>query len=665
MTISATARDRATGFGATLRRRRLPKWPLLLVVVAIWVIAWSYLRGRDTLPLGTADLTPLHVWITNQQVAIESGNGIVIRATYALGGYANTVITWLQGLLSTPTGLRPVPQIGWLGVVAAAAWVALATAGWRIALFVGLCFMSFGVLGYWQDSIDLLIMTFVAVAICLLIGLPLGVLMGNSKAATAVITPVLDVMQTIPSFVYLLPMVVFFGIGPAAAVMATLIYALPPVVRISAHGIRTVPRTAIEATDSLGQTRRQRLTKVQMPMAKRTIIVGINQTTMAALSMATIAALISGPGLGVPVLQALQALLVGQAFVPGLAIVIMAIMLDRTTTAVSERSEKVARAGGGNTLLRRGMLTVAGIVALVAVYISHTYLWAAQFPTSISVGSWLQDRVQAASNWIADNLYTVTNGFKNEISYLLLNPLQDLLVNSPWWLVAAAIVAIAAILGGVWAVVTSVVCLVGLYYLGLWQDSMVTLTTVLVATVLVMILAVIFGVWMGRSHVTDRVLRPLLDAGQTLPSFVYLVPALALFSATRFTAIVAAIVYAAPAAIKLVADGIRGVSATTIEAAESTGSTRWQIITKVQLPMARGSLALAANQGLLYVLAMVVIGGLVGAGALGYDIVAGFSQGQLYGKGAAAGVSIALLGIMLDRISRHAAQGGGAGATHQ
>ncbi len=140
-----------------------------------------------------------------------------------------------------------------------------------------------------------------------------------------------------------------------------------------------------------------------------------------------------------------------------------------------------------------------------------------------------------------------------------------------------------------------------------------------------------------------------------MPPFVYLIPAIALFSAGRFTAIVAAVVYAAPAAIKIVADGIRRVTSTTIEAATAAGSSRWQIIRKVQLPMARSSLVLAANQGLLYVLSMVVIGGAVGGGALGYDVISGFDQANRFGKGLAAGLCIVLLGVMLDRITRRAA----------
>jgi glycine betaine/proline transport system permease protein len=183
-----------------------------------------------------------------------------------------------------------------------------------------------------------------------------------------------------------------------------------------------------------------------------------------------------------------------------------------------------------------------------------------------------------------------------------------------------------------------------------------------VATVLVMALALVFGVWMARDRRIDLGIRPLLDGGQTIPPFVYLIPVLAMFGPSRFTAIVAAIVYAAPAAIKLVADGVKGVSPTTIEAGRSTGQTAWQEITKVQLPMARGSLVLATNQGLLYVLSMTVIGGLVGAGALGYDSALGIGQSDSFGKGLAAAGCIVLLGIMLDRVARLAAERSGESA---
>jgi glycine betaine/proline transport system permease protein len=220
---------------------------------------------------------------------------------------------------------------------------------------------------------------------------------------------------------------------------------------------------------------------------------------------------------------------------------------------------------------------------------------------------------------------------------------------------ALVLLAVAYTLGGWRPAVTTLVCEAVIYGTGLWNDTMVTLSMTLIATVLVMLISVVVGVVMGRGRRADVLIRPFLDAFQTIPPFVYLVPALALFAASRFTAIVAAVAYAVPIATKLVADGIRGVSPTTVEAVRSSGSTRWQVISKVQLPMAREALVLAANQGLLYVLSMVVIGGMVGGGSLGYIVVSGFSQGQLFGKGLAAGIAIAALGVMLDRIARYAA----------
>jgi glycine betaine/proline transport system permease protein len=641
---------------------RMPAWAQLVAVLAVWFILWTVLRGNDTLALSGLTKTELHDWLTDQRndlIASRDSN-ILMQITTTLGDLFNSLGEWLQHLVSQAPPGRPVPEIGWLGVLALATWTGYAVAGLRISLLVLFSFLAFGYLGYWEDSIDLLVVTFLSVGVCLLFGLPLAVWMASSKRATAAITPVLDVLQVLPSFIYLLPVVLFFGLGIPGAVAATVAYAAPPVIRIAAHGLRTVSKTALEATDSMGQTSRQRLLKVQLPMAKRTIIVGLNQTIMAALSMATIAAFINGPGLGKPVLSALQIRAVGEAFIAGICIVVMAIMLDRTTTAASQRSEKVARAGGHGTW-HRMFLAGSGVAALVLVYVSHIYSWAAEFPES-SIGDTAAERVQSASDWITSTFDGVTTGFKDLISYGLLNPMQDLLSDSPWWLSFVALVAIAFVLGGVRAAGAAVFCLAGIYATDLWYDAMVTLTMVLVGTLLVMALALVLGVLMARRQRVDVVLRPVLDAAQVMPPFVYLIPALLLFETTRFTAIVAAIIYAAPVAIKLVADGVSRVSPTTVEAAESSGATSWQMITKVQLPMARGDLVLAANQGMLYVLSMVVIGGLVGGGALGYDAVLGFSQGEFFGKALAAGGALVLMGILIDRVTQRAASKTGAHA---
>jgi glycine betaine/proline transport system permease protein len=629
-------------------------WAALIVVG--WVVVWAFTKGNDTLSRPIRERTDLMDRLSGfrDDVIASRDTNPIIQFTYGVGNRFVDLVEWLQQLISVDAFPRPVPEVGWLGVTAVAVWIALAVAGWRISILVAASFVSFGFFGYWSDAMDLLIITFVAVTLAVVIGMPLAVLIASSRHADRVVTILLDLMQTMPTFVYLLPIVLFYGIGPSGAVVCTLVYALPPLIRIAGHGIRSVSPTTIEATDSAGQTFWQRLRKVQLPMARPTIVVGLNQTIMAALSMATLAAYVNGPGLGKPVFQSLVRVDIGGAFVPGMLIVVMAIMLDRTVTAASQRSELIARGGGGNARQRRILLGATGVAAVVAVFFSRQQLWAAEFPENES-GRWLADRVNSVADWVVDTFGTITEAIRDAVTSVLLNPLEALLAESPWWLAAAAILALAWAFGRTPAMIPTIVCLAGIRLLDFWNHAMITLTMTLVGTAMVMVLAVVFGVWMARSPRADLVVRPILDAGQTIPPFVYLIPVLALFGPTRFTAIMAGIVYAAPAAIKLLADGVKNVSPTTIEASRASGATTWQEITKVQLPMARGSIVLAANQGLLYVLAMVVIGGLVGAGALGYDVVLGFSRSEEWGRGAAAGMTIVLLGIMIDRITRAAA----------
>ncbi len=669
----------------------------LLGILVFWLVGFFALQGQMTKALGLQDTTELHQQLNEARdwVQLEGADNWFLGGV--LGGISdalNAIVLFFQELIAIPAFPRPVPEIGWLGVVALGAWITYAVAGLRSTILVTLTLLFFGVVDLWSDSMDTLIITLLAVVICMAFGIPLGIWMARSKAVSNSVTPVLDIMQTFPPFCYLAPLALFFGIGSACALVLTIIYALPPIVRITEHGIRSVSPTTQEAARSLGLTGRQMLRSVQLPMARRTIVVGINQCMMAALSMATIAALVNGPGLGKPVVAALQTLNVGAASVAGLAIVFMAIMLDRTTTAASERGtgrtnvgsasgmgvmltgvvlERLPRwatedAGRGQRLPRVTtagrwlLLSVLFIPVAVCVYLSRQQLNFAVFPdvSETPVLKWISGPeltrlINEFTDWFVGNVDTFTIWVKDQVTLYLINPLQDLLSQSPWWVMAIVLLAVAYVLGGWRPAAITVVCEAVILWTGLWNDTMVTLSMTLIATALVMVIAVGLGVAMGRSRRADVSIRPFLDAFQVIPPFVYLVPALALFAPGRFTAIMAATAYAVPIATKLVADGIRGVSPTTVEAARSTGSTRWQMISKVQLPMARESLVLATNQGLLYVLSMVVIGGMVGGGSLGYIVVSGFSQDQLFGKGLAAGIAIAALGVMLDRIARYAA----------
>ena len=214
------------------------------------------------------------------------------------------------------------------------------------------------------------------------------------------------------------------------------------------------------------------------------------------------------------------------------------------------------------------------------VWLSRYDLKWAEFPDTSETpvlkyisGPELTRYINEFTDWFVGGVDTFTIWLKDFITEWLINPLQDLLGQSPWWLMALVLLAVAYVLGGWKPAVITLVCEAVIFWTGLWNDTMVTLAMTLVATVLVMLIAVVLGVSMGRNRRADLGIRPFLDAFQVLPPFVYLVPALALFGVGRFTAIMAAVAYAVPIATKLVADGIRGVSPTTVEAARSTGST--------------------------------------------------------------------------------------------
>ena len=612
------------------------------------------LRGHATLPLDRSSLTPFHDWLNSLSDWIDrsrNSNPFFLFFVNEIRSFINGFVSMLRDGISVGSSIRPVPQIGWLGVVAIIGYVVYLVANLRVAFLAIVGFIFLGLLGFWQESMDTLALTLAAVILALIIGIPLGILAGLFPKFEKLLTPILDFAQVMPTFVYLTPVTLFFLIGPASATIVTLIYAIPPALRITAVAIKEVPWSSVEAAISMGSTRMQALRKVQLPQAKRTVVVGINQTIMAALSMVTIAALIDAPGLGKVVVRALESLDVGRSFQAGLGIVILAVVLDRSTTAAAAKVsvEVVATAPNKSHKL---ILMGAGVLTLILVYLSRTYIWASTFPGTGSFGTWIASTSDNIVQWIQTHFVTLTNAITDVVTYSLINPMQSLLVESPWFVTGLFLVGLGAIFGGRRLALISaflVLCLVGT---GLWSDAMVTLASTLVAAVITVALGIIVGVWIGRSLRADRWIRPILDAGQVLPAFVYLVPFLGLFGATRFTAILAAVVYAAPASIKLMADGIRGVPVTISEAATAAGSSPWQMIIKVQLPSARRALALATNQGLIYVLAMIVVGGLVGAGGLGYLVVAGFAQENLKGKGLAAGLAIVILGILIDRLTQ-------------
>ncbi len=634
-----------TSAAATTRLRTVPRFAWALVLAAVVGVLYLLFANQFLLPHDNdaplfGSIRDIREWIDTNR------NSNVILSVLVTG-----VRVGVRGLFDFFDFV--LKAISWPALTVIGAAVGFVVGGWRLALLMAAGFLAFGILGFWERSVETLALTLAAVSLSLLIGIPLGIVAGRNDRFMDAIRPVLDVMQIMPTFSYLAPIALFFLIGPATAVIATLIYSIPPAIRITALGIRGVAPASMEAATSLGATRRQLLTKVQLPMARRTIILGVNQVIMMALSMVVITALVNAPGLGKDIIHALQQADVGLALEAGLAVVVMAIMLDRLTTQASERLDPAR--GRVRTLLGSGKpwirwAFVAGTVA--AIVLATALVGNADFPSGLRIS--FRGPVNDAVTWFASSFYFATDWIRDAVTYTLINPIEGFLASSPWWLVAIVVIGLAFILAGRRQAVTAGLCLVLILALQVWEHSMITLAQVLLATAITLSAGFVLGILSARSDRFSMALRPILDAAQTMPAFVYLIPSLALFGPTRFTAIIAAVVYAVPPVIRLAEVGIRTVPATIREAAVSAGATPRQVLWKVDLPLARPALMVAINQGIIMVLAMVVVGGLVGSGGLGFDVVKGFVRQDWFGQGLAAGLAIVLLGILLDRVTQGA-----------
>ncbi|WP_329321642.1 MULTISPECIES: ABC transporter permease [unclassified Streptomyces] len=640
---AVTATVGHTGVSALLRsagrHRALAKILLLAVAAAVLVPVLDSRWASGTWPHAlTVDLAgPLgrtSDWIIDNR----DSHPLFL---YFFGYVSNAVVLCVRAVYLA------LLAAGWAGVTVAAALVAWRAAGIRLALGTAAAFLACGLLGMWVPTLQTLALMVVAVLASVALGALLGLAAGLSDRTYRALRPVLDTMQVLPAFAYLLPVVLVFGIGVPAAVLATVVYAAPPMARLTALGLREADTGVMEAVTSLGATARQRLLTARLPLARKELLLGLNQTIMMALSMAVIASVIGAGGLGDRVYQALASVDVGAALAAGIPIVLLAVVLDRVTGAAGERLG--TRAGG--TALTWVYALAAAVAAAVAGRLTDRLDWPGTWTLHIA------EPVNRVVGWMTDHLYSGvpylggTADWAGRFTTWVLDPLRDGLQALPWWSVLLIVAALAWLIGTWRTALTAVLAMAAIGVLGVWKPSLDTLSQVLAAVAVTLVLGFATGVAAARSERVERLLRPVLDVFQTMPQFVYLIPVVALFGVGRAPAVAAAVVYALPAVVRITTQGLRAVDPAALEAARSLGATGAQQLRQVQLPLARPALLLAVNQGVVLVLAVVIIGGLVGGGALGYDVVFGLAQGDL-ATGLVAGAAIVCLGLMLDRVTQ-------------
>lgn len=498
-----------------------------------------------------------------------------------------------------------------------------------------------GIVGVWEQSIDTVSLMTVSVALSIAIGIPIGVWTALNKRAESALRPLLDAMQTVPATVYLIPVVLIFGIGQVPAAIATIIYALPPIIRLTSLGIQQVPASAVEAAKMFGATKRQTLMKVQLPLAVPSIIAGINQTVMMALGIVVIATLVGAGGLGQEIMQTVRMLSPGRGLVVGMAVVAVAFVLDRVSLAVvvapGEKRRSVSRK---KIVLIASSLIIASIVGRLAGIQEFPFSWGTSFA----------DPVDTAVNWFRDTFSVVTRPFNDFLVRDVLIRARELLNEIlSWQVIVLAATTLALYVSGWKMAITTALGLVFIGVTGMWPDASKTLSQTVVAVLFSILIALPIGIWLGRRPRAEAAVSPLLDSLQTIPPLIYAIPFVMIFTVGPVPGIVAAVVYAIPPGIRLTSLGIRQVNKESIEAATTFGATQRQVLWGVRIPLAMPSIILAVNQMVMMVLAMAIIAGMVGGEGLGYRSVEALTRSNS-GLGAEVGIAIVLMATILDRL---------------
>src|SRR5215210_2594490 len=560
----ASGRLRAPAFAAPTSRFR-GRGAQVGAIVALMIVAYLLLKndfpwpGSLTWSQLPSKIDKAQDWLLEQRT---EGSNPFFAMLDGFRAFADWLVTAL---------LNALEWLTWVGTMAAGTLIVLRYGGWRAALVVLAAFASFAVMGLWEASIQTLALMTAAVLISLLIGVPVGILAGRNEGFYRAITPILDAMQIVPAFAYLMPVVIIFSVGPAAAVICTLIYAIPPAVRITALGIRGVTPESVEASQALGATSAQTLFKVQLPLARRQLLLALNQTIMFALSLVVIAGLIGGRGLGDVVTNGLYSN-PALALLAGIAIVIMAIALDRATSAIADRTDPARRQLTDEGKRRARKITLITLGAIVASVVAAKLLGAQdiypeEFETATSV--YTADVQANLLGWIQDGLdyiqdpdsfiFGITDPLGNFILERFLEPIRKLLMESPWFIVLGGLTAIAFVLSGLRPAITTLLMLAAIGVMGVWDPAMDTASQVLVATAIAVVIGIAIGIWAAESPRVEKILRPVLDTLQTLPQLVYIIPFIYLMPVSRVPGVVASVLYAIPVIIRLVTTGIRGV----------------------------------------------------------------------------------------------------------
>ena len=613
-------------------------------------------------------------------------------------------ISWLLSwpIIGAQWLLHSVP---WVVIIFLVTFTAYLSSGLKLALFTLSASFYMVLIGYWEESMNTLALVIISVPMAIIIGFGLGIWGFYSKRAEKIIMPILDIFQTVPTFAYLLPILLLFGFGTVVGLIASILYSFPPMVRNTILGLKRVHDHIIESAIMSGANSKQLFWQAMLPSCKKQILLGINQSTMAALSMVIIAAIIGGTAdIGWEVLYYIRKAEVGQSLVVGLVIALMAIIIDRITSGFALKSDKEKKTLEFPKNFRMNYLSLAIAGSILLFLIARFFVVLDDWPYNLSVwvSGYINDLFETFVKTFRTEIkqlktYTLffimlptkigfqeavspfTWGFKLEIVHkvfyfasffvlslwflknkknnififilLLMIFLYFGLTHMPWpsllliysffsWQVGGYKLALGTFFGLGFIVVV-----------GMWPEAMISVYLCGIAVVFCFIVGTSIGIWAAHNTIVSAIVRPINDTLQTIPLFVILIPFVMLFKIGDFTALLAIIIYAIVPSIRYAEHGIRNLPSEVIEASKMMGSTKTQLLFLVKLPLALPVIMLGLNQTIMYGIAMLVIAALIGTNGLEQIVFIGLTDGNM-GKGLIAGLSMAIIAMIVDRITK-------------
>ncbi len=575
--------------------------------------------------------------------------------TRAMAWGLERFLLFVQGLLvtgfefyaETNVPYLVIPSLSWIAIIGVFALLAYWASGRGLAILITIFFLYFAVFDLWDNAMLTLASVFVAVLLGIVIGVALGVLGYRSRFVNSLLTPLYDIMQTTPIFAYLVPVLVFFGFGPLTALIATVVFAMPPMARVTTLALQRVPGNTQDFGDMAGCTSRQKMWLVMLPSVRHSLLIGINQVIMLSLAAVIVASIIGAGGLGADVYRALTALRIGDAVEAGFAITLLAIALDRISQGIALRRPSHIVEVASNPLRRYPLVTASVILIVVTASLSPFVPFVRDFPNALTIST--SDIWSDMVKWLNVNHHETLGGFRDFFITNLLRPVKLFIIRLPWPAVTLVFVTLGYALGGWRLALLTGVCLGYIALSGYWKQGMTSLYLAMMGVVVAMLIGGPIGVMAAVNQRVDRVVTLIIDTLQTLPTFVYLLPVVMLFSTGDFPAFVAIVMYAVLPAIRYTKHGILNIPRPILEATELSGATRLQKLFQVQIPLALPDILLGINQVLMMAFGMLVITSLVGTRGLEQEALASLAKVNP-GQGIIAGLGIAFLVIMTDRM---------------